>query len=292
MFFVFALISMAGYALHNVWMAPYYRRNDQLAVVTLRGLGMSLAMLPGLLIPGPAGLAAAGGQLRWILAASAAALLGNWAAANAVRHLPIGIAAALNMSLSTLVAAWLSLQLLGESLSVGQLVWMGLIFLGVFGLGAVRSPPITTVTYSLTKGLMFSAVFGLALGVGFTLISHVSRSLNPWVAGWCWESVITLMGAGVLALRRLAFGRIGSVPSRRELAWILVVCVPGAVGTGCYALAVASGPVAVVTAILGTMMVASSILAWLIHGERLSGGQWFFVAFVCFAVMGMRYAAG
>jgi len=40
------------------------------------------------------------------------------------------------------------------------------------------------------------------------------------------------------------------------------------------------------------MMVASSILAWLIHGERLSGGQWFFVAFVCLAVVGMRYAAG
>lgn len=292
MYFVFALISMASYALHNVWMAPYYRRNDQLAVVTLRGLGMSLAMLPGLLVPGPAGLAAAGGQLRWILAASAAALLGNWAAANAVRHLPIGIATALNMSLSTLVASWLSLCLLGESLTSGQLVWMGLIFVGVFGLGAVRRPPVTMVTYSLAKGLVFSSLFGLALGVGFTLISRVSRSLNPLVAGWCWESVITLMGAGVLVLRRAVFGHIGSVPSRRELARIFLFCIPGALGTSCYALAVATGPVAVVAAILGTMMVASSILAWLIHGERLSGGQWVFVAFVCLAVVGLRYAAG
>jgi len=292
MFFVFALISMASYALHNVWMAPYYRRNDQLAVVTLRGLGMSLAMLPGLLVPGPAGLAAAGDQLNWILAASAAALLGNWAAANTVRYLPIGIATALNMNLSTLVAAGLSLYLLGESLTPGQLVWMGMIFLGVFGLGAVRRPPVIMLTYSLPKGLMFAVLFGLALGVGFTLISRVSRSMNPLVAGWCWESVITLMGAGVLVLRRAVFGRIGSVPSRRELAWILVFCIPGALGTSCYALAVATGPVAVVAAILGTMMVASSILAWLIHGERLSGGQWFFVAFVCLAVVGMRYAAG
>ena len=64
MFFVFAIISMAAYALHSVWMAPYYRRNDQLTVVTLRGVGMSLAMTPALLIPGPAGLAGIGVSCR------------------------------------------------------------------------------------------------------------------------------------------------------------------------------------------------------------------------------------
>jgi drug/metabolite transporter (DMT)-like permease len=292
MFFVFAIISMAAYALHSVWMAPYYRRNEQLTVVTLRGVGMSLAMTPVLLIPDPAGVVGIGGQLPWILAASATALLGNWASANSLRHLPIGIATALNMSLSTLVSAWLSTQWLGESLSGGQIGWMGLVFLGVFGLGAVRSPPITSVTYSLPKGLMFASVFGLALGAGFTLITRVSRSLDPLVAGYCWESTIAVLGASVLLMRRLAFGRIGSIPSRRDFGWIILFCIPGAVGTACYALAVAGGPLAVVSAILGTMMVVSSILAWLMYGEKLSGGQWFFVAFVCCAVIGMRFSSG
>ena len=292
MFFVFAIISMAAYALHGVWMAPYYRRHDQLTVVTLRGVGMSLAMTPALLIPGQAGLAGTCSQLPWILAASATALLGNWAGANSLRYLPIGIATALNMSLSTIISAWLSTQWLGESLSGGQIVWMGLIFLGVFGLGAVRSPPVASVTYSLPRGLMFAAVFGLALGAGYTLITRVSRSLDPLVAGYCWESTITVMGAGVLLLRRLALGRIGSVPSRRDFAWIVLFCIPGAVGTSCYALAVAGGPVAIVSAVLGTMMVVSSILAWLMYGEKLSRGQWFFVAFVCCAVVGMRFSSG
>jgi len=291
-FFVFAIISMAAYALHSVWMAPYYRRNDQLAVVTLRGVGLSIAMLPGLLIPGPAGVVEARHQLPWILAASATALLGNWAAANSLRYLPIGIATALNMSLSTLVSAGLSSQLLGESLSAGQVVWMGFIFLGVFALGAVRSPPVASVTYSLPRGMLFAAVFGLALGTGFTLISRVSRSLDPLVAGYCWESTITVMGAVVLLLRRLVWGRIGTAPSRRDLLWIVLFCIPGAVGTSCYALAVAGGPVAIVSAILGTMMVVSSVLAWLIYGEKLSWGQWLLVAFVCGAVVGMRFASG
>lgn len=292
MFFVFALVSMAAYALHGVWMAPYYRRNDQLAVVTLRGLGMSIAMLPSLLIPGLAGLAGARGQLPWILAASATALLGNWAAANSLRYLPIGIATALNMSLSTLVSAGLSTLLLGESLSAGQVVWMGLIFAGVFGLGAVRSPPTASVTYSLPMGMLFAVIFGVALGAGYTAISRVSRAMDPLIAGYCWEFTITVMGAGVLLLRRLALGRIGTVPSRRDLAWIVLFCIPGAVGTACYALAVAGGPVAIVSAVLSTMMVVSSILAWLIYGEKLSWGQWFFVAFVCCAVVGMRFSSG
>lgn len=291
MFFVFAIISMAAYALHGVWMAPYYRRNDQLTVVTLRGFGMSLAMLPGLLIPGHTGLAGIFSQLPWILAASATALLGNWAGANSLRHLPIGIATALNMSLSTLVSAWLSTQWLGESLSAGQIVWMGLIFSGVFGLGAVRSPPLPSVMYSLPRGLMFAAIFGLALGAGFTLITRVTRSLDPLVAGYCWESTITVMGAGVLLLRRLAVGQMGRVPSRPEFAWIVLFCIPGAVGTSCYALAVAGGPVAVVSAVLSTTMVVSSILAWLIYGEKLNWGQWFFVAFVSCAVVGMRFSS-
>jgi drug/metabolite transporter (DMT)-like permease len=292
MFFVFAIISMAAYALHGVWMAPYYRRNDQLAVVTLRGVGLSIAMLPALLIPGLTGLAAARGQLPLILAASATALVGNWAGASSLRYLPIGIATALNMSLSTLVSAGLSTQLLGESLSAGQVVWMGVIFLGVFGLGLVRSPPAASVTYSLPMGMLFAVVFGLALGAGYTLISRVTRSLDPLVAGYCWESTITVMGAAVLLLRRLAWGRIGTVPSRRDLVWIVLFCIPGAVGTSCYALAVAGGPVAIVSAVLSTMMVASSVLAWLIYGEKLSRGQWFFVAFVCCAVVGMRFSPG
>jgi len=292
MFFVFAIISMAAYALHGVWMAPYYRRNDQLAVVTLRGVGLSIAMLPALLIPGLTGLAAARGQLPLILAASATALVGNWAGASSLRYLPIGIATALNMSLTTLVSAGLSTQRLGESLSAGQVVWMGFIFLGVFGLGLVRSPPAASVTYSLPMGMLFAAVFGLALGAGYTLISRVTRSLDPLVAGYCWESTITVMGAVVLLLRRLTWGRIGTVPSRRDLVWIVLFCIPGAVGTSCYALAVAGGPVAIVSAVLSTMMVVSSILAWLMYGEKLSWGQWFFVAFVCCAVIGMRFSSG
>lgn len=292
MFFLWALVSMAAYALHGVWMAPYYRRNDQLAVVVLRGCGLSLAMLPALLVPGLEGLAGIGSQLPWILTASATALVGNWASGTSLRYLPIGVATALNMSLSTLVSALLSVPLLGEPLGLGQVSWMGLIFVGVYGLGVAKSPPNPTAEYSMPMGLLLGAVFGLSLGVSYTIITGVCRSLDPLAAGYCWESSITLLGAAVLLARRLAFGRIGAMPSSRDFGRIVGYCIPGAVGTSCYALAVASGPLAVVGAVLSTMMVASSVLAWWICGEKLSWVQWSFVVFVCCAVMGMRFASG
>lgn len=291
MFFIFAVLSMVAYALHSTWLAPYYRRHDRLAMVTVRGAGLSLLMLPGLWMAGPIELGAVAAQWNWILVTSGITLVGNWASANTLRYLPIGIATALNMSLSTLVSVLISAYVLGESLSGRQVVWMGLIVCGVLGLGAVRNPPLATVTYSLPRGLAFAATFGVTLGIGFTLIGRISREIDPLVAGWCWESTITAMGAVVLAARRLALGSVGSLPLWRELGWILAMCIPGAAGTSFYALAVAVGPVAIVTAVLGSMMVAVSVLAWLIHGERLSAGQWIFIAFVCCAIVGMRYAS-
>ena len=37
MFFLLAIISTVAYALHGVWMTPYYRRVDQMVAVTARG---------------------------------------------------------------------------------------------------------------------------------------------------------------------------------------------------------------------------------------------------------------
>jgi multidrug transporter EmrE-like cation transporter len=55
-------------------------------------------------------------------------------------------------------------------------------------------------------------------------------------------------------------------------------------------LAVAGGPLAVVGAVLSTMMVCTSIFAWLIYGERLFGLQWVLILFVCAALIGLRFA--
>lgn len=290
MFFLLAIVSTVAYALHGVWMTPYYRRVDQMVAVTARGFALSLALVPGLLVPGWKGLVGVPGQFAWILAASACALCGNWAAASSVRHLPIGIASALNMSLSTVVSAVLSIWLFDEVLSASEWFWMALIFAGVFALGATRSPPSSLAHHSVPKGLFFAVVFGLSLGCAFTLIGRVSRVVHPLTAGFCWESTIATMGAIIVFTRWRLFSGPSLGLKWQDLGWIGLYGIPGAVGTACYAAAVAGGPVAVVASVLSTMMVATALFAWLIHGERLHAAQWAVVGFICCALIGMRVA--
>lgn len=292
MFFVFALVSTVAYALHNVWMASYYRRIDRMVAVTARGFAMSVAMLPGLAIAGLGEWTEIPEQFPRILAASACALLGNWAGATSVRFLPVGIAAALNMSLSTIVSALLSAWFYDERLSVTHWLWMGAIFGGIFALGASRSPAGPLPQYRMGPGLLCAAVFAVALGTAFTLISGVSRAVHPLTAGFCWETTIALLGAAVVLVRQSLLAIPWQVLTRADCARLLVYAIPGGIGTMCYAMAVAGGPIAVVGAVLSTMMVASSIFAWLIYGERLYATQWILVAVVCGALIGMRVAGG
>ena len=100
------------------------------------------------------------------------------------------------------------------------------------------------------------------------------------------------MGAIVVFMRRLVLKSRAGGLTRRDFGWIALYGIPGAVGTACYALAVAGGPVAIVATVLSTMMVATSVLAWLIHGERLHAAQWLLVGFICCALMGMRLSGG
>jgi drug/metabolite transporter (DMT)-like permease len=290
MFFLYALLSTMAYALHNVCMAWYYRRVDQMVAVTVRGFALSLAMLPGLCLVDRVAWVEIFGQAGWILAASLTALLGNWAAATSVRYLPMGVVAALNMSLSTVVTAFFSAWLFGETLSSHHWFWMGLVLAGILVLGATRSPPSEVMAYRVGWGIFHCLLFGLALGAAFTLISKVSRSVHPLLAGFCWELTIALVGLLTVAIRQRWLGVARAQFTRTDLGWILLYGIPGAVGTMCYTMAVASGPVAVVGAVLSTMMVCTSLFAWLIYGERLAGLQWLLVAFVCAALIGLRFA--
>jgi drug/metabolite transporter (DMT)-like permease len=290
MFFVFALISTVSYALHNVYMAWYYRRVDLMVAITTRGFALSLAMVPALWIPGRAGWAEIPSHAMWVLAASACALVGNWAGASSVRHLPMGIAAALNMSLSTIVTALQSAWWFGEFLSSRHLFWMGLIFAGILTLGSTKSPPGMVGGYRVGRGVLFCLLFGVALGTAFTLISTVSRGAHPLAAAFCWEFTIAAFGLLIVGIRRQWLRVPRAQLSRRDVGWILLYGIPGAVGTMCYMLAVAGGPLAVVGAVLSTMMVCTSIFAWLIYGERLFGLQWVLILFVCAALIGLRFA--
>jgi drug/metabolite transporter (DMT)-like permease len=61
-------------------------------------------------------------------------------------------------------------------------------------------------------------------------------------------------------------------------------------GTAAYTLATTKGSIAVAGGVLSTMMVATAVIAWLLHGERLNRAQWIAILVVCGLLLGLGLA--
>lgn len=115
---VFSVLSGISFSFEGVFMAKMYRKykgsEDKVAV--LRGLSFLFTHLPVVLWV--ASEFSNAGQIIWMVClASLFTFLGNTLWGKALQKLPVGIAGAVNSSVTTLVVLVLSLFLLHESLS-------------------------------------------------------------------------------------------------------------------------------------------------------------------------------
>ncbi len=290
-FFLVALAATVAYAVQGTLLAGFFRRLDRLSVVTYRGLALGLTLLPLLLFIGPVEPSAAMRMAPFILAAAAVAAVGNWCGGLAYSFLPVGIASALAMSFAAVVSGFIGFAVLGESLHLAQLAFVGLTLSGIVALGAARSTGPLPREYNVPFGILHSLLFGGLTGIAFALIGCSSRQVHPFLVAYSYE-FLTGIVAGAIAIAR---GFIGGNPlstiSRSDFTKILAVTSPTIVGTGCFAVAVSIGPVALATAILSTMMVFKTLLAMAVYHERPTVRQWCLLAFVCATVIGLKLSS-
>jgi drug/metabolite transporter (DMT)-like permease len=288
-FFLIAFIAAFGYALQMTLLASFYRKMDALAAVAYRGLSLGLTMLPLLWwVPaqdyGRLGAVLPLLALIWLLTA-----LGNWTIANAVCHLPVGVATALCNGFIAIVAALAGFFLFQEILLFRQMAMIAAILLLIFALGWSRSPASADITYNIAAGLRNAFFSGLFLGIGFGLVGGLSRQIHPFLIGYTWE-----LGTGVIAWLWMWNGirktehRSTRTISPREFGRVMLAASPTLVGTGMYALSMTMGPVAIATAVISTQMVFTTLLARVMYKEQLTRIQWIFLLAVCVGVMMLK----
>jgi drug/metabolite transporter (DMT)-like permease len=287
MYFLFALISTISYALHNTVMAPYYRNCDRLESLVVRGLGVSVAMIPVLFLS-----TLETEHLRqaapFIITAAAFAIFANWCVTSSFKYLPIGIASALNMSIAAVSTSICGAVILEETVSLRQSIWMALIFGSIFALGISKMPTSSLTEYSSSKGSIAAFGFGSLIGVAYTVIAKASRLADPIAVAFLWESNIALFGVLIVVVRSITNRRALVTLHSKQIGGIVLNGIPAALGTICYALAVANGPVSIVTAVLATVMVANSFFAWLLYREQLTKHQVALIAFATLTVIGLK----
>lgn len=288
MFFFIALFASFGYAIQNVLMAYFYRRIDTLSAVAYRGLSLGLSMSV-LLVFVPLtdfqNVPEFGGG---ILAASVCAALGNWAMANAFRHLSVGVANALCTCFAAIMTVINGFIFLKEVLSLYQILFIALILLGVLWLGASRTRGSVPEHFNIKLGILNSLLFGLFLGCAYVLIGFAARSMHPFLVGYLWEFTIGILAAFIAVFRGKINGRYLTKLSYKESVRLLLYSSPTAIGTGFYALAMRLGPIGIATAVLSTMMVFTTLLAYFVYHEKLTIRQWLLLFVVCGSVVALR----
>lgn len=281
-----ALLSALGYALNNVLMTRMYRRLDPISASCYRGLALGISMSPLLLIPveGAAGSADTLGQ-SWpfVLGAAACCAVANPIGAHLFRVYSVGVATALCMGALVTALAVMGIVVFGEMLTPGQYACVAFL---VFASARLVIRPGESA--ELGAGMLSLLAYGVLTGGAFTFVSAGSRLGSPLAVGYAWEVCTGLLLLVVGFGRFFLTGRSLAKVSPDDALRILLYSSPTALGTGCYALATRTAPIAIVSAVVSTQLVFGALLSVWVHQERLTRSQLALVLAVLVGVIAMK----
>jgi drug/metabolite transporter (DMT)-like permease len=289
MFFLLAILATIFYSLNNVFLAPHVRKISPLLVNSYRGLSLGITMLPLVLILVPYTEFA---KFNYEIAAlivftSLVTVAGNVSNYKAQIYLPVGVATALCLAFSTLVAILIGVYFLNEEITPFQVLLTVFMLVEIFLMGIAKSKDFKE--QNIPKGLLYSGLFGIFLGTGFSLVGVISKAINPVLVGYLWE-----FGIGILGLIIYLFlGLIRKLKLQinfREFYKVGLASSPTIFGTSCYAFATTLGPISILAAIIATVAVFTALFGYVILKERLSTTQWVVIIALVVTLAGLRLA--
>jgi bacterial/archaeal transporter family protein len=287
MFIALALAAALGYSIQNTLMVSVYRRMDGLVAISLRGVALGVTMLPLLFFVPTAAISQsiAVGPVLALLGASLFAALANWMQAASFRCLSVGVAISVCTSMMTITTVLLGLLIFDEALPLGQVVCLVVLVGGIVGFSLCKSNPSVLPKYNIVTGSLLAAAAGVLFGVANVFLGKVSRVAHPFLAGYFWEFIIGLIGITLVYIRACYYRAPAARVSWEDFMAILKRSSATLVGTGCYAMSLTMGPLAVATAITCTNVIGATILAYFIYKEKLSVKELLLIVLICAALV-------
>ena len=287
MFAFLALISAAAYSVQSVLMTSYYRSMSVMLCLGLRGCSLGITMLPLLyLVPRSeySLIDARFAQLMYLTCACA--FVAAWSISAAVRYLPVGIACALSLGLSTMFTPLLGCIFLGEQLGKFEVFCIAVLLISIFGFGFTQKK-LPEERFDLVPGALFSLMFGISQACTLALLSLLARNHHPFLIAYIWEFGNGIHGLVFYFIASLAAAQRITPVSWADLKKITLYSAPTVIGTGCYAAALPMGPLGVIAAILSIQIVFNSLLGRIRFNEQLTALQWVLISTIALAVAGL-----
>lgn len=282
MFFLLSIVAMLGYSVYGTLIAHHVRKHDGLSVGTIRNLSLAITMLPLLFLAKENSVLLLPDYILNLLRAGFFGAISIVITFWSLKFLPVGIKTALGRIGSVLFVFLVSWLWFGETPTPIEIAWIIPIVIG----GTILATQKIEFDHldSRTKLGVFLAFSGVIFSsISFVQMSDVARNLDPFIAGYGWETSIGLWLLLFGTVRwiicgKLPFGKI-KLPGIGKIA---LVSLPTIIGTGCFSLAVTMGPVGIAN-VIGTGGIFVSILMghWLYH-EKMTPKQWLWIG-VCVA---------
>lgn len=284
MFFFLSIAAMLGYSIYGTLIAHHVRKHDGLSVGTIRNLSLILTMLPLLLLAKESSFPLFPEYALKMIGAGFTGAVSIVFTFWSLKFLPVGIKTALGRIGSVILVFLMSWFWFQEIPTTTEIFWILPIIIG----GTILATQKIKLNHldSRTGFGVFLTLLGVTFSsVSFVQMSDVARNLDPFIAGYGWETSIGLWllffgGIRWIICGKNPFGKI----KIQEVCKIALVSAPTVIGTGCFALAITLGDVGIAN-VIGTGGIFVSILMshWLYH-EKMSPKQWFWI---CLCVAGL-----
>lgn len=277
---LFGLVSLLGFGLSNAFAVVPIRKVGTLSVIFWRGVFLTvLLVFATFLFNGPVTFSA-----RSFLFAAALSLLGYVPLYFFYKGLSvgkIGIVSPVANSWTVFVVLF-GLLFLGEALTWLQLLFIGLIAVGVFFISA-------RLDDFRRHGVRFSAGLGYALlACLFWGVVMVIYKVNVGLVGAFFAALLVEVAAVVMSFAhlRLSGGRL-VLPARGLWLQLLLVAFFGVAATLGFTLGVSVAPVAIIAPIAAASPLVSALYASVVFKERLSVQQWLSAVVVVLGLVGL-----
>ncbi len=288
MFYTLAIGSMLGYALQSVLLVRYARKIDGLSLAFYRNISFAVTLAPLL-------IGASYQEITSVLSYWKLLMYSGFAGGvylsmlfASYRYLSMSFASTILIATSTVLMAWFGWVFFGEVLSFTGIALIGLILIGVLVFGMTYNHP-KHLDQRFALGILLIAISAIPVAYAKYIVTFISRETNPLVSGYFWEVSIGIACALLILLRWLCLGKKVQRVSAKEFGMIALCTSPTLIGTGLYSLAVANGPIAIVGAIGSAGIVATSMAAWVLYGEKLKSFQWIAVALIVAGIVGLKF---
>ncbi len=288
MFFALALTSTIGYSLQNALLVRYARKMDGLSLAFYRNISFLITLLPLLAFSSAEEIELVLSHWRELVIAGISGGVCLGLLFTSYRFISVGVSHTVGRASNTVLMTTAGIVLYGEVLPPLAFLLIALIVAACIWLALqrVHSPHITQ---KLALGITLSLASTLPLLATKIAITDLSRMADPFTSAYFWEAAIAIATLTIILLRRLIFKKgLQHIPSKDVLG-IAACSSPTLVGSGCFALALSMGPVAIVSAVGSGSLFVTAFLAWYWYHEKLSRSQWAAMLLIVLAIVLLKF---